>query len=154
VDDIEATDVLLTVDDNTRPTHVTTTGDHNDIAGIKPDKVGDLVLLNIEFDGVVDPDSRVGVADSSPVMRDDVWDALRTNGHFSYLEKLVASLLRCDPVDRKTTLNVVKKAEVFTRLFKGDDIWEIDILISFLGSGVGSFKRSYPCNQRGSSGPS
>ena len=122
MDNIKATDVLLTVDDNTCPAHVATTGDHNNITGIKPDEVSDLVLLNIEFDGVVDPDGRVGVANSSSIMRDDVWDALRTDGHFSYLEKLVASLLRCNPVDSKTALNVVKKAEVFTRLFKGDDI--------------------------------
>jgi len=134
VDDIEATGVLLALNNDTRPAHVTTTGDYNDITGIELDEIGDLVLLDIEFDGVVDLDVRVGVADSSPVVRDDVWDALSTDGHFAYLEKLVASLLRCDPVDGETTLNVVKKTEVFTRLFNGDNIWEIHMLISFLGS--------------------
>ena len=144
MDDIEATDVLLAVNDDTCPTHVTTAGDDNDITGIELNEIGDLVLLNIEFDGVVDPDGRVGVADSSPVVRDDVWDALRTHCHFSYFEKLVASLLRCDPVDGETTLNVVKKTEVFTGFFNGDDIWEIDMLISCLGSRIEASKGSYP----------
>ena len=122
MDDIEATDVLLAVNDNPCPAHVTTTGDHNNITGIEFNKIGDLVLFDIKFDCIVDPNGRVGVADSSTIVRDDVWDALGTNGHFSYLEKLVAGFLRCDAVDSKTTLNVVKKAEVFARLFKGDDI--------------------------------
>jgi hypothetical protein len=62
VDDVEATDVLLTVNDDTCPTHVTTTGDHNDVTGIEPNEIGDLVLLDIEFDGVVDLDGGVGVS--------------------------------------------------------------------------------------------
>ena len=122
MDNIKATDVLLTVNNDTCPTHVTTTGDHNVITGVEPNEIGDLVLLNIEFDGVVDPDGRVGVADGSTIVCNDVWDALRTDGHFSYLEELVASFLRCDAVDGETTLNVIKEAEVLARFFNGDDI--------------------------------
>jgi len=144
VDDIEATGVLLALNDDTCPAHVTTAGDHNDITGIKLNEIGDLVLLDIELDSIVDFDVRVGVSDSSPVVRDNVWDTLSADGHFSYLEKLVASLLRCDPVDGETTLNVVKKTEVFTRLFDGDNIWEIHMLVNFLGSRVRASKESYP----------
>jgi len=122
VDDIEATDVLLAVDDDTRPAHIAAAGDYNNVTGIEPDEIGDLVLLDIELDGVVDPDGRVGVTDSSTIMGNDVWDALGPNGHFSDLEKLVASFLRCDAVDGETALNIVKKAEVFAGLFDGDDI--------------------------------
>ena len=144
MDDIETTGVLLALNDDTCPTHVTTTGDHNDITGIELDEIGDLVLLDIEFDGVVDLDVRVGVADSSPVVRDDVWDAFSTGGHFPYLEKLVAGLLRCNPVDGETALNVVKKAKVFTGLFNSNNIWEIHTLVNSLGSRVGASKGSYP----------
>jgi len=122
VNDVEASDVFLTVDNDTGPTHVATTSDHNNVTGIELNEVGYLVLLDVEFDGVVDPDCRVGVADSSTVVGNDVRDALRTNGHFPNLEELVASFLRCDAVDGETTLNVVKKTEVFARLFNGDDI--------------------------------
>ena len=135
MDDVEATDVLLTVNDDTCPAHVTATGDHNDITCIELDEVGDLVLLDIEFDGVVDPDGRVRVAEGSTIVCNDVWNTLGTNGHFSNLEKLVASFLSRDAVDGETALNIIKKAEVFTRLFDGDDIWKIDALVSFLGSG-------------------
>lgn len=56
-------------------------------------------------------------------MSDDVWDALRAQGHFSNLKKLVASFLGCDAVNGETTLNVVQEAEMFARFFNGDDIW-------------------------------
>ena len=122
MDNIEATDVLLTVNDDTGPAHVATTGDNDDVTGVELNEVRDLVLFDIELDGVVGLDARVGVADSSTVMCNDVGDALGADGHFSDLEKLVASLLRCDAVDRETALNVVKKAEVFARLFDGNNI--------------------------------
>lgn len=144
MDDVEATDMLLTVNDDACPAHVTTAGDYNDIAGIELDEISDLILLDIEFDGVVDPDCRVSVTDGSTIVRNDVWDTLGTDGHFSYLEKLVAGFLRRDAVNGETTLNIVKKAEVFARFFNGDNIWEIDTLINFLGSGVEASKRSYP----------
>lgn len=113
VNNIKATDVLLTVNNHTCPTHVTTTGDHNNVTSVELNEIGDLVLLDIKFDGVVNPDGRVRVANSPTIVRDDVWDALRTNSHFSYLEELVASLLRCDAVNGKTTFNIVKETEVF-----------------------------------------
>lgn len=136
MDNIEATGVLLTMNDDTSPAHVTSTGDHNDITSIELDEVRDLALFDIKLDGVVDLNGGVGVADSPSVVGDNVWDTLRTDGHFSNLEKLVGSFLRCDAVDGEATFNIVKKAEVFTRLFNSDDIWESDALISFLGSVV------------------
>lgn len=122
MNDIEASDMLFTVDNDTSPTHVATTSDHNNVAGIELNEVGDLVLFDVEFYGVVDPDCRVGVADSSTVVGDDVRDALGTNSHFSNLEKFVASFLRRNAVNGKTAFNVVKETEVFARLFNGDDI--------------------------------
>lgn len=122
MDNIEATNMLLTVNDDSSPPHVTSAGDHNDVTGIEFDEIGDFVLLDIKLDGVVNPDGRVWVADSPAVVRNNIWNALRTNGHFPNLEKLVASLLGCNAVDGETTLNIVKKTEVFARFFNGNDI--------------------------------
>lgn len=113
VNNIEPTDVLLTVYNHTSPTHVTAACDHNGIASIELDKIGDLVLLEVELDGVVDLDGRIGVANRSPVVRDDVWNALGSQGHFSDLQKLVTRFLGRDAMDSKATLNVVKKSEMF-----------------------------------------
>ena len=120
--DIETTDMLLAVNDHTGPAHVTTTGDYYNVASIELDEICNLVLLDIKLDGVVDPDGGVGVAYGSSVVGDDVWNALGTNGQFSDFEKLVTGFLRRDAMDSETTLDVVKKAEVFTRLFDGDNV--------------------------------
>ena len=136
MDNIKATDVLLTVNNDTGPTHVTTTSDHDNVTGIELDEVCDLVLLDIKLDSVVGLDVGVGVANGSAVVGDDIGDALGTNGHFSDLEKLVARFLGCDAMNRETTLNVVKEAEVFARLFDGDDIWRIGAWLIFLDRGL------------------
>ena len=122
MDNIEATDVLLTMNDDTSPPHVAAASDHNDVTGIELDETGDLALVDIELDCVVDLDGGIRVADSPSVVGDDVWDTLRTKSHFSNLEKFVGSFLRRDAVDCEATLNVVKKAEVFARLFNSNHI--------------------------------
>ena len=62
VDDVETTIVSLTVSDDTDTTHVTTTGDHGDGAGVELDEVVDLASGEVDLDGVVDLDGGVGVA--------------------------------------------------------------------------------------------
>lgn len=64
MDDAEATVVTLTVGDDTNTTHIATTGNHADGAGIELDEVGDLASGEVNLDGVVDLDGRVGVADA------------------------------------------------------------------------------------------
>ena len=122
MDDIEATNVLLAVNDDTSTAHVTATGDHDDVASVELHKVNDLARLNVELDGVVDPDQWVGVADGTAVVGDDVWDTLRAKTSLADLEQLVGSLLRSDAVDREATLDVVQETEVLAGLLNGDDV--------------------------------
>lgn len=68
--------------DDTTATHVTTTSDHHDVSGIELDKVGDLSLLKVELDGVVDFDGGIGVADRATVVSDDVGHTFRANSLF------------------------------------------------------------------------
>jgi hypothetical protein len=63
VDNVEASVVALTVSDDTNTTHVATTGDHHDHAGIELDEVGDLASRQVNLDRVVDLDGGVGVTD-------------------------------------------------------------------------------------------
>jgi hypothetical protein len=67
VDNVEASVVALTVSDDTNTTHVTTTGDHDDHAGVELDEVGDLAGGEVDLDGVVDLDGGVRVADSTHI---------------------------------------------------------------------------------------
>jgi len=63
VDDVETSVVALTVGDDTNTTHVASAGDHGDHTGVELDEVDDLAGGEIDFDGVVGPDGRVGVLD-------------------------------------------------------------------------------------------
>ena len=126
MDNVEATNVLLTVYNDTSTTHVTTTSDHDDVAGIELDKVNDLARLNVELDGVVDLDQGVGVTDGAAVVGDNVWDTLGANTSLADLEELVGSLLRSDAVDGEAALDVVQETEVLARLLDGDDIYTTD----------------------------
>lgn len=64
VDNVETTIVTLTVGDDTNTAHITTTSDHGNDASVELDEVGDLAGGEINLDGVVDLDQRVGVADA------------------------------------------------------------------------------------------
>jgi hypothetical protein len=68
VDNVEASVVALTVSDDTNTTHVTTTSDHDDHTSVELDEVGDLAGGQVNLDGVVDLDGRVGVADSTHIL--------------------------------------------------------------------------------------
>jgi len=64
VDNVEASVVTLTVGDDADTTHVATTRDHGDAAGVELDEVGDLAGGQLDLDGVVDLDGWVWVADT------------------------------------------------------------------------------------------
>jgi len=124
VHNIESTNVLLSVHDDTSTTHVTPASDHDNVAGIELDEIGDLALDEIELDGVVDLDEGVGVTDGAAVMGDDVGDTSSTDSNTADLEELVGGLLGGDAVDGETTLDIVKETEVLAGLLDGDDILE------------------------------
>lgn len=123
VDNVEATDVLLAVHDDTRTTPVTATGDEGKVAGVELDEVGDLALLNVEADSVVDLDRGVGVTDGAAVVGGDERNALVADRNLADLQQLIRRLLRCDAVDREAALDVVEETEVLARLLDGDNIY-------------------------------
>ena len=122
MNNVEAANVLLTVGDDTATTPVTATGDEGEVASVKLDKVGDLALLDVETDSVVDLDQGVGVTDRAAVVGDDVGNTTVADGHLTDLKELVGSLLRGDAVDGEAALDVVKETEVLARLLDRNDI--------------------------------
>lgn len=122
MDDIETSNVLLSVHNNTSPPHVTSPSDHNDVSSVEFDEVDDFALLEVEFDGIVSADGRVGVPDGAAVVGDHMGNTLGTDVYTSDFEEFVGSFLRCDAVDSEATLDIVQQTEVLARLFDGDDI--------------------------------
>ena len=122
MDNVKATYMALTVRNDAHTAHVTSTGDHNDVTGIKLDKADDLALVDVEFDRVVDLDGRVGIADRAAVVGHDVGYAARPDGQLFYLAEFVGCLFGRDAVDCKAALDVVQEAEVLARLFNRDHV--------------------------------
>lgn len=122
VDNVETTVVPLPRNDHTRSTHVSTTGNHDNVSGFKLDVVDNLVVDQVELDGVVGLDDGVGVSDSSTVVGDEVGDTLLAELVGLDLQELVGSLFRGDSVDGESTLDVVQQSEVFTGSLDGDDV--------------------------------
>ena len=79
--------------DDTRSTHVTTTGNHDNVSSLELDVVDNFVLDKVKLDSVVDLDSRVRVSDGSSVVGNDVWDTLGTELVTTDLAELEVGLL-------------------------------------------------------------
>jgi len=124
VNDIETTLMPLPVNDNTGSTHVTTTSNHDYVSRLELYVIDDLVVDEIEFNSVVHLDVWVGVSNGSTVVGDDVGDTLGTELVNTDFEELVGGFLGSDSVDGESTLDVVKKTEVFTGSLEGDDVHE------------------------------
>jgi len=122
MDDIETSNVLLTMNDDTRTTHVTTTRDHDDVAGVEGYKVSDFALLEVKLHSVVDLDGWIRVTDCASVVCDDVGDALGAEGHFADFEKFVGSLLGSDAMNSETAFDIIQQTEMFAGLFDRDGI--------------------------------
>ena len=114
---IKSTNMLLPVNDDTSPAHVTPAGDHDNVAGVELDVVGDLALLEIELNCVVHLYERIGVTDGSAVVCDDMGDTTGTDGNSTDFQELVVGLLGGDAVNGKTAFDVVKETEVLARFF-------------------------------------
>lgn len=119
---VEPTDVLLAVRNDTSTTHVTSTSDHHNVSGVEVNEVSNLALLKVKLDGVVDFDGRVRIADGTTVVSDNMGDTLGTESDLADFEELVRSFLRSDAVDSETTLDIVKETEVLARLLNGDGV--------------------------------
>jgi len=120
--DIESSNVLLPVHDDTCSAHVTPTSDHDDIARVELDVIGNFALLEIEFDGVVDLDQGVGVADRSAIVCDDMRYTFGTDGYPADLQELVGGFFRRNAVNGVPALDVVQETEVFPRFLDRNDI--------------------------------
>mmetsp|Transcript_41126 Transcript_41126/g.108648 ORF Transcript_41126/g.108648 Transcript_41126/m.108648 type:complete len:229 (-) Transcript_41126:569-1255(-) len=79
VNDVKAALVALTRDDDTDAASVLAAADHGKVASLKLDEIVHLARLQVELDGVVDGNQRVGVADRAAVVSHDVRNLLRAH---------------------------------------------------------------------------
>ena len=124
MDNVESTLVPLPVHDNTRPSHVSSSGNHDDVTDVELDVVDDLVVDQVELDSVVGLDGGVRVSDGSSIVGDEVRDTLLSELVSLDLQELEGGLLLGDSVDGESSLDVVQETEVLARPLDRDDIHE------------------------------
>lgn len=88
VDGLKAALVLLPVLDDSYTPGVPPASHHDHVADVKLDEVHDLVGLQIDLDGVVGLDERVGVADGAAVVGVQVGDAFLAKLNRPHLAEL------------------------------------------------------------------
>ena len=81
MDNIETSNVLLSVHDDTRPSHIASASKHNNVSGIKLDIVSNLALIEIIFDGIVGLNIGIGVANCASIVGDDVGNTTIANSY-------------------------------------------------------------------------
>ena len=81
MDNIKTSDVFLSVHNDTRPAHIATTSNHNNVSSVKLDKVSNLALIEIKFDGIVGLDIRIRITDRASVVGDNVGNATVANSY-------------------------------------------------------------------------
>lgn len=89
VDNVKGARVTLTVDDGTNSPQVTASSDHAQVARIELDKVHNLVAGDVQLNGIVNLDQRIGVADGTAIMCGQEGDALRSSLNSANLAQLV-----------------------------------------------------------------
>jgi hypothetical protein len=124
VDNIETTDVSISVDDDTDSTNVVTGGDHAKVASFEFNEIDDLTSGDVELSSVVDGEFRVGESEGSAVVGDDVGDLVGADSLLGDLNELVLSFFLSDVSEDESSLNVVEDSVQFTSLLDGDDVHE------------------------------
>ena len=123
VNDTEPARMFLDMHDHSRPPHVTSSCNHDNIAELKLDVLNNLVLHKVEFDSVVDFNGGVGVSDSSSVVSENVGDSLGSELVSSDFAQLEVGFLGGDSMDGETTFDVVEESEVLAGSLDCDDVY-------------------------------
>lgn len=124
VNDVISTKMPFAALDRANTTNVASTSNHGSRTDVPLDEVGDLLVLKVEFDGIVDTNARIRVTNGSAIVRNDVRNATETQGDALHFEKLVIGLFRSDAMGCEATLHVVDKSEVLVGLVDAHDIYK------------------------------
>ena len=122
MDDVEASQMSLDVEDLGNSTDVVTSSDEGKVAGLVGVPLDDLVLLEIELDGIVLVDFGVGEPDGPAVVGHDVGDLIGSHSFALDLEKFGLGLSLLDFDEGKPALDVVEHPVAFVGLCDGEDV--------------------------------
>jgi len=130
MNDTDATDVFLKIENLSNSTDVVTSSDVSKVSRLILDPLNNLSLLEIVLDSVSLVDFRVGESNSSGVACDDVWNLVGTNCLLGDLQQFEFCLSFLNLDESESSLNVIEDSVVFVSLCKRDGIhdsyWELN----------------------------
>ena len=75
MNNIKTSHVLLSVHNDTRPAHIASASDHDNVSSVELDEVGDLALIKIIFDCIVGFNIRIRITKCASIVGGDVENA-------------------------------------------------------------------------------
>jgi len=124
VDDIETAQMSISGGEDSDSSDIVSLKGVDEVASFELDNVEDLAGFDIQLDGVMSIDIRVGISDGSAVVGNNVGDSV--GAHFLSLDlaELEFGFLRLYGSQDELALDVVEDSEIFTGLLEGDDVHE------------------------------
>lgn len=120
--DVKRALVLLDELDDADSAQIATADDHAEIADAELDHLGHLAGLDVDLDGVVDLDERVGIANGARVVCHDIRHALGADKLVSHAAQLELGLGGQNFMHSESTLDVVQQSVVLVRLWNRNNI--------------------------------
>ena len=114
--------MLLSRDNDSNSTNVTSGSNHRKTSGLKLDEVNDLSLLQIESNRIMFPNGRIRIPNGSPIMSSNVRNLFGPNGSVSDGQDLVRGLIFRDSVENESSFDIIEQSEEVIGLLNGDDI--------------------------------
>jgi len=121
---IKSTGVVLGVDNASNTSSVASLADHDGGTGLELELSDGSAGLNVDLDGIVDLDERVGVTDGAAVVGDDVGDLLGGDGTLLHTAQFPLLLLVGDAVKNVAALGIEYQAELVASLGDLDNVHE------------------------------
>jgi hypothetical protein len=116
--------MFLNVHELSHTSSVTSLGDHDHGTEFELDNVRHLTSGDINLDGVIDLDIRVGVSQSASIVSDSNWDLVSGDINLGNAAELIDRFGFFDSVKDITSLCVEKETKAVARLVEFDDIHE------------------------------
>jgi len=122
MDNIEASDVSISVDNNSNSSDVVTRSDHTKVSSLEFDGISNLSSGDIQLNGIRDRDLWVGESDGTTIMGDNIRDLVGANSLLDDLAELVLGFFSLDASKNESSLNIIQNSVEFSSLLNGDDI--------------------------------
>ena len=143
MNDTDATDVFLKIENLGNSTDVVTSSDVSKVSRLILDPLNNLSLLEIVLDSVSLVDFRVGESNSSGVACDDVWNLVGTNCFLDDFQQFEFGLSFFNLNKSESSLDIIEYSVVFVSLCKRDGIhdsyWELNGSSDFIINSDASF---------------